>query len=203
MDLQLYQLVFALMAIVIAISLHEMMHAFTSNVLGDDTAHSHGRVTLNPLAHIDPFMTIILPLMLLMLGAPPIGAARPVPFNPSRLKFGEYGMAMVAFAGPLTNLLLALVGGVCLQWFSAGVPGDFLRIFIVVNTGFFVFNMLPIPPLDGSRVLYTFAPDWLRSIMDTIERFGLLVILVILIFLLPLLQPLLSWVNTHILELLL
>ena len=203
-NLEIYEIVFALLAIVVAISLHEMMHAFTSHVLGDDTAHLHGRMTVNPLAHIDIFTTVLLPLMLLMLGAPPVGAARPVPFNPHKLRFGEYGAAIVAIAGPLTNLVLAVIGGLLLGLLSPDsmVINNALLIFVAVNIGFFVFNMLPIPPLDGSRVVYVFAPDWLRSIMRAIENMGIIIIIFLLILILPLLSPLLITVNTGILDLL-
>ena len=197
------EVLFALIAIVIAISLHEMMHAFTSSFLGDDTAHIQGRTTINPLAHIDPFMTVLLPLVLLMLGAPPIGAAKPVPFNPHRLRFGDYGAAIVALSGPLTNLVLAIIGGISLRLLGVGgATQGFLLVFVAVNMAFFVFNMLPIPPLDGSRVLYAFAPDWLRSIMQVIERLGLLFIIFILIFALPVISPFLIWANSTLLHLL-
>ena len=97
--------------ILLCMTLHEAMHAFTSHWLGDDTAYLMGRLTLNPLKHIDPMLTIALPILLIIAGLPPFGAAKPVPFNPHRVKFGEYGAALVGIAGPLTNLVLAVVVG--------------------------------------------------------------------------------------------
>lgn len=172
-------LVFVLVAILLSMTLHEAMHAFASYWLGDDTAKLMGRLTLNPFAHIDLFTTVLLPLVLVALGAPPFGVAKPVPFDPSRVKFGEYGAALVGLAGPLTNLLLAVVGGLILQLVSHNAPlmvANFLSLFTLVNLTFFLFNMIPFPPLDGSRLLYAFAPDSVRRVMEQIEGSGLIAI---------------------------
>lgn len=164
--------------VLVSMTLHEAMHAFASNWLGDDTARLQGRLTLNPIAHIDPFLTILLPLMLAAIGAPIFGGAKPVPFNPSRVRYGEFGAALVGVAGPLTNLLIAFVafGVFILSSQPDGLAGMLLQAVVYINLGFFVFNMLPIPPLDGSRVLYALAPDSARRAMEVIERNGLIVI---------------------------
>ena len=197
-------LIVGLPAIIIAIALHEAMHAWVSYRLGDSTAKSRGRVTLNPLAHIDPIMTVALPFFLLLIGLPPIGAARPVPFNPSRLRWREYGMALVALAGPLTNLGLAVLGSLI---YRASIGGDFfgsaLLIFINVNIVFFIFNMIPFPPLDGSRVLYAIAPDGVRALMNILERFGVFLIILIFLFAQPLISPFLHWANELVINFLL
>lgn len=166
-------------SILISMTLHEAMHAFTSHWLGDDTAKAQGRLSLNPLVHIDLFTTILLPLMLVLVGLPPFGAAKPVPFNPYKIKFGEWGSALVSLAGPLTNLVLALLGGIILRNF--GDPFGFLQIFILVNTSFFVFNMIPFPPLDGSRLLYAISPDWFRILMERVESMGFSAIILFMI----------------------
>ena len=174
-------------AILVAISAHEMMHAVSGYWLGDDTAREQGRITLNPLAHIDPIMTVVLPVFLALTGAPVIGAARPVPFNPSRLRWGEYGVMLVALAGPLTNLLLAVVGVIAFNLVGGiGWPGDISRFFALMNFGFFLFNMIPLPPLDGSRVLYVFAPDGVRNLMDRLEQFGVILVIILFIVVLSL-----------------
>lgn len=166
-------------SILVSMTLHEAMHAFTSYWLGDDTAKVNGRLTLNPLSHIDPFTTVLLPLLLVLMGAPPFGAAKPVPFDPRRVKFGEFGAALVGIAGPLTNLALAIIAGLFLRF---GAPGsetllfNVLLTFIIVNVSFFVFNMIPFPPLDGSRVLYAIAPDGVREVMARIEAMGFMAI---------------------------
>ncbi len=175
MDPILY-IVVIIVTILVSITLHEAMHAYTANWLGDDTARLEGRLTVNPIKHIDPFLTIAMPVLLAIAGAPPLGAAKPVPFNPNRVKYGEFGAAMVGAAGPLTNLALALIVGLFLRFAGVMIPDVMVQIFLVftlVNLAFFVFNMIPFPPLDGSRVLYAIAPEPLQNIMRQIEAFGL------------------------------
>lgn len=162
--------------VLLAVTLHEAMHAFAGYWLGDDTAVMMGRLTLNPVAHIDPFLTLLLPIFLAVAGLPVFGAAKPVPFNPSRVKYGEYGAALVAVAGPITNFLLAVAGAISIRLLGldAGLLSDILVSFVVINLGFFVFNMIPFPPLDGSRLLYSLSPESVRDVMRRIESFGLL-----------------------------
>lgn len=165
--------------VVLAMATHEAMHAFASNWLGDDTAKMQGRLTLNPLAHIDPLTTVALPVLLALAGVPPFAAAKPVPFNPYRVRYGEYGAAIVGVAGPLTNLFLALFFSGIVR--MAGLNestflGSIIILFIVINIGTFVFNMIPFPPLDGSRLLYAFAPEPLKRIMEQIESMGFMAI---------------------------
>lgn len=181
----------AVPALALSIAFHEMMHAFASDALGDDTARRAGRISLNPLKHIDPFMTIGLPLVLLLVGLPPFGAARPVPFNQHRVRFSEFGVALIALAGPLANLLLAAIVGLIYRVFlpSDGLFLDALVILLQVNIGFFVFNLIPFPPLDGSRVLYAFAPEPLQTIMRQIEALGMIGLVIFMFVLFPLLQP--------------
>ena len=178
-----------LVIILVSMTLHEAMHAFMGYFLGDDTAKAEGRLTLNPLKHIDPFMTLLLPLLLAMLGLPIFGGARPVPFNPQRVRHGEWGAAFVALAGPLTNLFLAFLAfgvGVVSGVITSGgliqniLVGQIISLVVLVNLGFFVFNMLPLPPLDGSRVLYALAPEGVRRGMEWIERYGVMVVFIII-----------------------
>lgn len=186
MDINFLQIAIVLVVILLSMTLHEAMHAFVSYWLGDDTAKREGRLTLNPLKHIDPFLTIILPILLFLIpGAPIFGGAKPVPFRPDRVKWDEWGAALVAIGGPLTNLALAFIGfGV---WALLGTPaatdsaGFILSTFINVNLGFFLFNIIPIPPLDGSRVLYALAPEFVRSGMEFIERYGIILVFAIVV----------------------
>jgi len=159
--------------------------------LGDDTAKHQGRLTLNPIRHIDPFLTVLLPLILAISGGPIFGGAKPVPFNPSRLKYDEWGVALVALAGPLTNLFIAFISfgvavllgdAVANESGSLDIVGTVLLIAVKVNLGFFAFNMLPLPPLDGSRVLYALAPEFVRRGMEEIEKLGIIVVLMIVFF---------------------
>jgi Zn-dependent protease len=172
-------LIVILLSLIAAITLHEAMHAYAGLWLGDDTAESQGRISLNPLRHVDPFSTIILPALTLILFGIPLLAAKPVPFNPARVKYEEFGAALVGFAGPATNLALALAGA-AIAHLLAGVAGpgimDVLKIFVQINVAIFIFNMIPIPPLDGSRVLYAIAPEPLQDIMAQLEQIGIFLI---------------------------
>lgn len=183
MQIDVSYIALVLGVVLLSMTLHEAMHAYASSWLGDDTAKAEGRLTLNPIAHIDPFLTLALPVMLAILGLPIFGGAKPVPFNPMRVKYGEFGAAIVGVAGPLTNFVLAFVffAIYALSGTPGGLLGDFLSIAVVVNLGFFVFNMLPVPPLDGSRLLYAIAPDGAREVMAKIERNGLILIFVIIL----------------------
>ncbi len=163
--------------ILIALSVHEAMHAFTGHKLGDDTALEHGRVSFNPLSHIDPFATVVLPIATLLIFGVPILAAKPVPFNPNNVKWGEYGAALIALAGPLSNLAMAIIGALLFR--LVGTPGfvtDFLGIFTALNISIMVFNLVPIPPLDGSRVLFAVAPEAVQRVMVQIESVGIMIV---------------------------
>jgi Zn-dependent protease len=182
-ELSLSGILIIIGVLLVSMSVHEAMHAFVGLKLGDDTAAEEGRVSLNPLKHIDPFMTVILPAITLIVFHAPILAAKPVPFNPDRVKYDEFGAAMIAAAGPLSNLLLAVIAviiarlsGIDLD--SGGLSaGNILTTFIWLNVSLFVFNLIPIPPLDGSRVLYAFAPEPLQDFMRQIEPYGFFIII--------------------------
>ena len=180
--------------VLISMSIHEMMHAFTSHWLGDDTAYLQGRVTINPLKHIDPFFTLALPLLLVLAGAAPFGAARPVQVNFHRLKYGEYGAAIVGMVGPLTNLAIAVVTAVIFRKFppTTQLSLDIFVTVVGVNVGFFIFNTIPWPPLDGSRLLHAFAPRPLQEFMESIERMGMNGLLIFMLIVLTVLSVPLS-----------
>lgn len=179
------QIVVVLGVILVSMTLHEVMHGFMAYWLGDDTAKEQGRLTLNPLKHIDPFLTVLLPVLLLLVGGPIFGGAKPVPFNPGRVRFEEFGAALVALAGPLVNLLIAFfaTGVLVLIDPAVGSIGWLVTVMMIqINLGFFVFNLLPIPPLDGSRVLYALAPEFVRRGMEAMEQFGLVVVFILVMF---------------------
>lgn len=172
-----------LAALVIGITLHEFAHALMGDYLGDTTARDHGRISLNPLAHIDPFMTLILPLFLILFGLPVFAAAKPVPFNPWAVRGGKWGAVLVAMAGPFTNLLLAAFLALWLHLIPFNLTAwQWLGGMIVVNVNLFVFNMIPFPPLDGSRLLYAVVPSSVQDLMDRIEQGGMMLLFLVLFF---------------------
>ena len=190
--------------ILVSMILHELAHGVVAHWLGDDTAKQEGRLTLNPLKHLDPVLSFVMPMLLLAMGMPIFGGAKPVPINTRNLKHGVWGMALVGLAGPLTNILLALVAFV-IGYFTGGLVdmglgGYICWEFIMVNLGFGVFNLLPIPPLDGSRVLYALAPDGVRRAMEGMERWGIWIVMMLVVLAPSVVSTLMSGVMTGILN---
>ena len=176
------EVVLVLIIVVGSVILHELAHGAVAYLLGDRTAKDAGRLTLNPLKHIDPYMSILVPVILYLLKAPVFGGAKPVPVNYRNLKWHEWGMALVAAAGPFTNLLIAFVAFVIghftgLLYGNGGpIPEFIFTETVFVNLGFMIFNSLPIPPLDGSRLLYAISPDAVRTILVEMEKYGIIII---------------------------
>lgn len=173
--------------VLVSMILHEMAHAYVAYFLGDKTAKEEGRLTPNPLVHIDPWMSIVVPLVLFISGGPVFGGAKPVPIDRRSLKGGAWGMALVAVAGPLMNFLLALIAFLIGHFtgllYDNGFLGIMMMQMITTNLGFMLFNLIPIPPLDGSRVLYAIAPDKIRDLMEKMEySTGLIVVFVMVYF---------------------
>ncbi len=176
---------------------HEVSHGLMAEHLGDDTAREEGRITLNPIPHIDPFGSILLPLVLLSIGSPIIfGAAKPVPVNFNNLRDPKRGMALVSLAGPLSNFVLALVMVVPIKLgLTNSISEPILIQAILINLVLGVFNLVPIPPLDGSKILASLAPDaWMQKILS-FERYGFLLVFVFLYlgWLNYLLVPVIMW----------
>lgn len=164
--------------------IHEYAHALVADLLGDSTARDMGRLTLNPFAHIDLFGTILLPLMLLVGsgGGFMFAYAKPVPYNPYRLRNQKWGPALVGVAGPLSNIFLALIFSLVLRVIGFEGPFSLFLYFIVIaNIGLAVFNLLPIPPLDGSKLLYALFPHNL-VLQQSLERYGFFFLILIIFF---------------------
>jgi Zn-dependent protease len=189
---------FGLLILIISVILHEVAHGYMANSLGDPTARLAGRLTLNPLSHIDPVGSVLLPALLIFTGSPfLIGYAKPVPYNPYNLK-GKWAETLVAFAGPGTNLLLALIFTVLIRAGSVAMATPMLQAFatiVYVNLLLAMFNLIPIPPLDGSKVLAGLLGDrnpvgrWYGYVRTSLEQLGVFsgtfVILIVVYLLYP------------------
>ena len=180
--MQVLGIVIVFSVVVFSMVIHELMHGLASYWLGDDTAKLQGRLSLNPLKHIDPVMTLLVPVLLYMAGGPIFGGAKPVPINTNKIKYGDYGLALMALAGPLSNLVLAFISFGILTGLGAdgGLLASILSLMVQVNLGFMIFNLLPIPPLDGSRIIYAIAPEFVQSVMRKIEPYGIVVVFLLI-----------------------
>lgn len=183
--------IFILIIIIFSAIIHEVMHGYMADSLGDPTARYAGRLTLNPIPHIDMFGSILLPLILALGGSPIFfGYAKPVPYNPYNLRPGRFSEALVAGAGPAANLTLALLGGLAIRSGIFGAANDIIFLVVAVNVMLCLFNLIPIPPLDGSKVLEAFLPrpfavgygSWMRR-MNANPFLGMALVLLIIIFL--------------------
>jgi Zn-dependent protease len=190
LNISLYEVSVWVLPLVIAITFHEAAHGFVAHRLGDNTAFERGRVSFNPLRHIDPFGTLILPGMLLLSHSPFLfGYAKPVPVNFRALRNPRIDMVWVALAGPATNIALALVAAAAfhvLDYLPAGTAqwvADNLKNAVVINVILAIFNMLPIPPLDGGRVAVGLLPKWLAAPLARLEPYGMLILIGLLIIL--------------------
>lgn len=191
--------IIGLIVLIFSAILHEVMHGVVAEKLGDPTARLAGRITLNPIPHIDPLMTILLPGLLLLSGSPFIfGAAKPVPVNPLFLKDGRKDMALVALAGPATNLLLALCGALILTSIGGAAPGILtttLQYVVIYNIVLGLLNLIPIPPLDGSKFFTIILPEEMSNKYQAIAPFGIFIIFSLLFF-----TPAGDWFNVLIVQ---
>lgn len=171
-----------LVILLFSVIVHEVMHGIVAEKLGDDTARDAGRITLNPIPHIDPFGSILLPGLLLAVGSPIVfGAAKPVPVNFENLRPRKFGMTLVSIAGPLSNFVLAALFALPLTFgLVSGVMEDVWLKAVILNLVLGTFNALPIPPLDGSKIIASMLPDNIMYKILEMERFGFLLVLAFL-----------------------
>lgn len=198
----IFQAIVTIAVVIFSIVLHEVAHGYAANALGDPTARLQGRLTLNPISHLDIFGSILVPAITWLSGGFIFGWAKPVPYNPYNLKAGKFSEAYVAAAGPATNILLALLFGLLIRFGQGALPEALLMVSIIVvvaNLALAVFNLIPVPPLDGSKILASFLPLSLTQTYMALERYGfILVFLVILVawrFISPVIAALFSLIT--------
>lgn len=188
--------IFSIAILVISVVIHEVSHGYAAYLQGDTTAFYAGRLTLNPIKHLDFIGSILVPILLYIMsqGSFTFGWAKPVPFNPYNLRNQRWGELIVAIAGPISNIVIALVFGLMIRFAGALLPAGFLTLSILVvliNVGLAIFNLIPVPPLDGSKILFAFLPHRLQQFRFQLERLSFIIILVIV--LLPQFSDLLSF----------
>lgn len=184
--------IFSVAVLILSVVVHEVSHGWVANYLGDPTARLQGRLTLNPLPHIDLIGSVLVPLLLFFTNAGIMfGWAKPVPVNPYNLR-GKYGEAIVAAAGPLSNIFLAVAFGLLIRFAFAFLPASFVQIavtVVILNIVLAIFNLVPIPPLDGSKILFAFLPYHLQDLRNSLERWGFFIVLIFIVFLWQFLTP--------------
>jgi len=195
------EILFFVLVLIMSIVIHEVSHGWSAYFLGDPTAKLAGRLTLNPIPHTDPIGSVLLPFLLIITSSPILfGWAKPVPYNPYNLKGGRWGPALVALAGPASNIIIALIFSGLIRFsplFSPGEPlGDLAFFIVIINIVLAVFNLFPIPPLDGSKVLFAVLPYRLKYIENLMVQYQLVLILVLIIFAGALIFPILNFILT-------
>ena len=194
--------VFSLVVLVMSVIAHEVAHGYAAERLGDPTARLAGRLTLNPVSHFDMMGSFIVPIASYFLGGFVFGWAKPVPYNPYNMRSQKWGGAIVAVAGPLTNIGLALIFGLLVRFSPVlGLPTEILPIvqtIVFLNLTLALFNALPIPPLDGSKILFALLPYRLLYIQEFLERFSIVVMILLVFFFWQLLLPIVYFFYTLI-----
>jgi Zn-dependent protease len=182
---------FSIAVLILSVVVHEVSHGYAARALGDHTAEYEGRLTLNPLRHLDLFGSVLLPAMTYFLGGFIIGWAKPVPYNPYNLRPGRFSEALVAAAGPASNLAVALLASLALRLSDAPLAlAAALAGIVLINITLAVFNLLPIAPLDGSKILFAFLPEGAQGVRAAMERSGLPLLIIFVFFLWQYVTPL-------------
>jgi len=190
--------IFYIVILIMSVVIHEVSHGFVAEYFGDDTARNAGRLTLNPIPHLDIFGSILLPAVLVLTGSPFLfGWAKPVPYNPNNLSNRKWGTIAVAAAGIFANLIIAIVFGIIIRLtIGMNFQTAFYTItseIVIVNLALAIFNLVPIPPLDGSKILFSFFPDSISSKIFRYEQYSLILLLVFIIFFSNYLAPIMAF----------
>lgn len=194
--------IFSIIILILSVVIHEVSHGYAALFLGDTTAKYEGRLTLNPIKHLDPFGSVILPLLLAILpGGLIFGWAKPVPYNPYNLRNRRWGELLVALAGPASNMAVALVLSLVIRLAPVlSLSASFVQLLFVavlINVLLAIFNLVPIPPLDGSKILFNLFPQFALQMRVFLERWGFVFLLFFIIFLWDFVYPVIFWI-THL-----
>jgi len=183
--------------LIMSIVVHEVSHGVVADALGDPTARLQGRLTLNPVSHIDPVGSIFVPLIMLLLpGNFIFGWARPVPYNPYNLRNQRWGEAIVAAAGPIVNIIIAILAGMLIRFGIGTLPGSLIEVasfVVLMNLILAIFNLIPIPPLDGSKILFAILPQTMQRLRIELERFSFVLVLIFVFFFWSAISPILFY----------
>jgi len=190
--------IFYIAILIMSVVIHEVSHGFVAEYFGDKTARHAGRLTLNPFVHLDLFGSILLPALLVLSHSPFLfGWAKPVPYNPNNLSDKKWGTIAVASAGILANFFIAIIFGIIIRLtLGFSLPEDFysiISIIVVINLALGIFNLVPIPPLDGSKILFSFLPTSASAFILAYEQYSLIILLVFIVFLADYLAPILGF----------
>src|SRR3990167_6752 len=191
--------IFFIVILIMSVVIHEVSHGFVAEKFGDSTARDLGRLTLNPLKHLDIFGSILLPALLIITHSPFLfGWAKPVPYNPNNLTNRKWGTFWIAIAGILANLFIAIFFGLILRFLVAGNVVVAESVFIIstivlINLGLAIFNLIPIPPLDGSKILFSLLPASFYFVISFLEQYSLVLILIFIVFFANYLYPILAY----------
>lgn len=191
-----FTFIFQIIILIMSVVVHELSHGYTAELLGDPTPRLQGRLTLNPLKHLEFFGSFIVPLLTSLTGFT-FGWAKPIEWNPYNVKNKRWGEVLISIAGPGSNLLIAIVFGLIIRNFGYTLSASFIQIsayVIFINIVLAVFNMIPIPPLDGSKVLFSLLPPNMSHIRETLERYSIFFFLILIFFLWRFVEPVIPYI---------
>lgn len=187
--------IFQIAVLIMSVVIHEVSHGYAASFLGDETARYQGRLTLNPLKHLDFAGSFLVPFVSYFLGGFIFGWAKPVPYNPYNLRPGRWSEALVALAGPASNIVLVLIFGIILRLGIYNNPAfvQIISLIVFINILLAIFNLVPIPPLDGSKLIFALFPDKLFQIREFFEKYGLVLVIFFIFFLWQFVSPVITW----------
>ena len=188
--------IFQIIILIMSVVIHEISHGYTAELLGDPTPRLQGRLTLNPLKHLELFGSFLVPVLTSLTGFT-FGWAKPIEWNPYNIKNKKVGEILISIAGPASNLLIAIVFGLIVRIFGNELPASFIQIsvyVILINIVLAVFNMIPLPPLDGSKVLFSLLPPSMNNVRVTLERYSIFFFLILIFVLWRFVEPIIPYI---------